>query len=120
MRNEAGFTLLELLVAMASVIILTAIALPEFREYRAYAYDIQARMDLRNIAIGEEAYYLHEDTYLSCQNDSRISLPGIVRISEGTQLSVTATDTSFTGQSSHERGTGTSFLWDSTQGGFLD
>ena len=120
MMHDNGFTLIELLVAMAIVMILTAIALPEFREYRAYAYDVQARMDLRNIALGEEAYYLHEEEYLSCQNDSCTNLPGIVRLTEGTQVSIEASETSFTGTSSHERGSGKTFQWESALGGFLD
>lgn len=117
-HTESGFTLLELMVTMSIVLILTAIAIPEFREYRAYAYDVQARMDLRTVAIAEEAYYLDEESYVSCENEECSTLPGVSRLSIGTQLSITADDQSFSGRSSHEKGSGKEFTWDSTQGGF--
>lgn len=120
MEHNAGFTLLELLVTMAIVMILTATAIPEFQQYRAHAYDLRARLDLRHVAIAEEAYFLVEESYLSCADDSCLTLPGIRKISDGTSLSIQAETESFTGISSHIKGTGVEFNWDSTEGGFID
>ncbi|MDP9938237.1 type IV pilin protein [Ectopseudomonas alcaliphila] len=48
MKAERGFTLIELMVVVAIVAILSAIALPQFNEYRAQSSDSTAKADARN------------------------------------------------------------------------
>lgn len=120
MRSHRGFTLIEVLVVVAIVGVLTAIAIPRYSVYTKRAYDLRARSDLRNVATAEEAYFIDEERYLSCKNETCTELPGISRLSAGVELSITALDTSFTGEAKHARGSGTSFKWDSEGGGMLE
>ena len=118
--KEKGFTLIELLVVIAIIGILAAIAIPQFAEYRARGFDARARSDLRNVATAEEAYFVDNEAYLSCAADCAGSLPGIEALSEGVVLSIVAADNSFTGTSTHPKGTGITFNWDSSLGGFTN
>ena len=115
--NNRGFTLLELLVTLTIVSIITAIAVPQYREYRQKGFDARASSDLRNVAIAQEAHFLEHEEYLTCSNESCVQLPGIASLSSGVTLNITAHEASFIGQSTHERGSGRTFIWDSDQGG---
>jgi prepilin-type N-terminal cleavage/methylation domain-containing protein len=114
-----GFTLIELLVVMGIVSSLVAIALPKYASYRAHAFDTRAEIDLRSVAMAEEAHFLEKESYLACSDSSCMQLPGIQRLSPGVTMAVTVTDTSFKAIASHPRGTGKTFTWDSTQGGLV-
>jgi type IV pilus assembly protein PilA len=112
-----GFTLIELLVVMGIISALLAVALPKYSSYRATAFDSRAEMDLRSVAMAEEAYFLENEKYLSCSDASCSGLPGIQRLSEGVTVSVAASETGFRGTSSHPKGSGKVFVWDSAAGG---
>jgi prepilin-type N-terminal cleavage/methylation domain-containing protein len=118
-RNE-GFTLIELLVVMSIVGALVAVAIPSYESYRANAFDTRAQIDLRSVAMAEEAYYLQKESYLPCSGGSCTELPGIKRLSAGVVLQVQLTDKGFVVTASHPRGTGKVFTWDSDQGGVID
>src|SRR5258706_1438306 len=62
-QNESGFTLIELLVVVAINGILAAIAIPQFAAYRKRGHEAQVKSDIRNAAVGEEAYYAANSTY---------------------------------------------------------
>jgi len=117
MRRNTGFTLIELLVVMTIIGALTAIAIPQYQEYRKRGFDLRAQSDLRNVAIAEEAYFLDAEHYLSCQASGCAALPGIARLSQGVVLQIAATATGFTGTSRHPSGSGELFRWDSSRGG---
>lgn len=112
-----GFTLLELLVTLTIVSIITAIAIPQYQEYRRKGFDVRASSDLRNIAIAQEAHFLEHEKYLSCRDGGCTALPGIAAISKGVTVSISAQEASFTGQASHKNGSGRVFRWDSSKGG---
>lgn len=114
---EEGFTILELLVALAIVGVLTATAIPAYRDYKARSFDFRALSDLRNAAIAQEAQFLDTEQYLTCSNAECGSLPGFPKLSEGVALEINAEQTHFTGKASHPKGSGKEFLWDSSQGG---
>jgi prepilin-type N-terminal cleavage/methylation domain-containing protein len=116
-HRSAGFTLIELLVVMGIVSALIAVALPRYSDYRAHSFDSRAEIDLRSVAMAEEAYFLEKEEYLSCTNDTCAQLPGIQKLSPGVVLGITASKTGFTGTSSHPKGSGKTFKWDSAAGG---
>ena len=118
--HQQGFTLIELLVVMGIVSALIAVALPRYSDYRANAFDARAELDLRSVAMAEEAYFLENEKYLSCAAESCSQLPGIQKLSDGVSLTVTASEIGFTAKSSHPKGSGKTFSWDSTKGGMIN
>jgi type IV pilus assembly protein PilA len=116
--TQGGFTLIELLVVMGIISTLIAVALPRYASYRANAFDSRAEMDLRSVAMAQEAYFLENDAYLACSGETCAKLPGIKRLSAGVELSVTTSQSGFVGTASHPKGSGKVFTWDSEQGGF--
>lgn len=117
-RGQArGFTLIELLVVMGILSSLVAIALPKYATYRSHAFDTRAELDLRSVAMAEEAYFLEKESYLACTNESCLALPGIQRLSAGVIINVKITEAGFEATASHPRGSGKSFTWDSSLGG---
>lgn len=63
LKNRKGFTLVELLIAVAIVGILAAIAIPQFDAYRRRAYNAAANSDLRNVRTAEEAMFAEYQDY---------------------------------------------------------
>lgn len=111
-RSEAGFTIIELLVVVATISVLAAIALPQFAEYREKGHDREAQSTLRAIATAQEAYFLENDSYISCnQGNCHTFLDGIDPVSSDVTVSITSTGTEFTGTALHNNGTGEVFNW---------
>ena len=65
MKDQKGFTLIELMIVIAIIGILAAIAIPQFNAYRKRSYNSSAVADLRNAATAQEAYFVDESTYCS-------------------------------------------------------
>jgi type IV pilus assembly protein PilA len=118
--SQNGFSMIELLVVMGIMSALIAVALPRYGAYRASAFDSRAEIDLRSVAMAEEAYFLDNDKYLACSGTSCSQLPGIKRLSSGVALTITTTEAGFKGTASHPKGSGRVFNWDSDQGGLVD
>lgn len=115
-----GFTLLEILITLTIVSILTAVALPQYNDYKKQAFDSRALSDLRNVAISEEAYFMQNEKYLACKGSDCSSLPGMSALSKGVELEVQVQTENFSASAFHPMGSGKRFLWDSSKGGLVN
>ena len=64
--REEGFTLIELLIVIAIIGILAAIAIPQFNQYKARAYDTASKADLHNIYLACKAFWSDNGSDQSC------------------------------------------------------
>ena len=113
-RNEQGFTLLELIVVVAVLGILMAIAIQQFSLYRSRATDAAMRSDLKNAALAMESYYGEFLDYPASVNALR--LVGY-RNTNGVTLTINVSSPStFTLNAATPNGTQPSFTFDSSTG----
>jgi type IV pilus assembly protein PilA len=113
-RNEQGFTLLELIVVVAVLGILMAIAIQQFSLYRSRATDVAMRSDLKNAALAMESYYGEFLDYPASVNALR--LVGY-RNTNGVTLTINVSSpSSFTLNAATPNGTQPSFTFDSSTG----
>ncbi|MCA9426935.1 MAG: prepilin-type N-terminal cleavage/methylation domain-containing protein [Candidatus Omnitrophica bacterium] len=63
LQKNRGFTLIELLIVIAIILILVAIALPNFLEAQMRARVTKAKGELRSLATAMESYYLDFKMY---------------------------------------------------------
>ncbi len=64
-RNDAGYTLLELLVVMGILAVLTAVATPQLMGYFGKAKTQSAQIQIENIGTALEMYYMENGSYPS-------------------------------------------------------
>jgi prepilin-type N-terminal cleavage/methylation domain-containing protein len=76
-QNRAGFTLLELMIAVAIVGVLAAIAIPLLTSYQLRSKSAEAKTNLGGIRVLEETYYSEKQTYRSA-NAEPAAIPGTV------------------------------------------
>jgi len=80
--DSGGFTLIELLIVIAIVLILIAVALPNFMEAQMRAKLTKARGDIRAIVQANELYYLDWKTYPTQSEGHIFTNPSRNRIDE--------------------------------------
>lgn len=64
-RNDAGYTLLELLVVMGILAVLTAVATPQLMGYFGKAKTQSVQLQIENIDTALEMYYMENGSYPS-------------------------------------------------------
>jgi prepilin-type N-terminal cleavage/methylation domain-containing protein len=64
-RRPLGFTLIELMIAVAIVAVLAALALTSFRRFQLRSKASEARLDLASIVTAELAYFGEFSTYIA-------------------------------------------------------
>ena len=65
MRNQRGFTLIEVLVVIVMVGVLAGLAISQYASYRARSFDGKVAAAVRGVATSEEAYYAERREYAS-------------------------------------------------------
>lgn len=63
MKNNTGFTLIELMMALAIVGILVAVALPTYRQSVRRSHRSDAHITLSSLATQEEKFYFRTNNY---------------------------------------------------------
>ena len=82
MRDEHGFTLLEVLVVMLVIGVLAAIALPTFLGQQEKGKDAEAKSNARNLMSQIESCFTPKEDYRQC--DTQAELGGNLGIPYGT------------------------------------
>lgn len=63
MKQQKGFTLVELVIVVAIIAILAAVAIPSYRQYVVKAHRTDARRALLDLAGRQERYFYSHNTY---------------------------------------------------------
>lgn len=77
--GRAGFTLLELMIAVAVIGVLAAVAIPLLTSYQLRSKSAEAKTNLGAIRVLEETYYSENQTYRSA-NAEPAAIPGSVTV----------------------------------------
>jgi type IV pilus assembly protein PilE len=111
MRLNAGFTLLELMIAVVIVAILAAVAYPSYQSYVGRAYRAEAHSALHRLANLQEQYFLDQRQYaadltlLGESNNPAVTAAGRYRIAAAvTAVGFTLTATALSSQASLDDG----------------
>jgi prepilin-type N-terminal cleavage/methylation domain-containing protein len=65
-KKKKGFTLMELLIAVAIVVILAGVGIPVYLKFMASSKHAEASQNLSGIKLSEEGYKLANGVYIPC------------------------------------------------------
>ncbi|WP_332847964.1 type IV pilin protein [Massilia sp. S19_KUP03_FR1] len=65
MRNQGGFTLLEVMVVLVILMILTTLAYPSYARYMTMARRIEGQVALLDALQQQERYFMRNNTYIA-------------------------------------------------------
>ena len=106
-KKEGGFTLIELLIVIAIIGILAAIAIPQFNQYKARAYDTASKADLHNIYLACKAYWSDNGSDQNCtQTEAGGANYGFAQ-SPGVTVNASKTETDWSATAVHGSSTTT-------------
>jgi type IV pilus assembly protein PilA len=88
-KQNEGFTLIEVMIVVAIIAILAAIAIPQLSVHRTKSYNTAAVSDLKNAAIAQEAYYVDNRQYTNDINRLTTN-PYNLFISQGVNVGVSS------------------------------
>lgn len=98
MKNNKGFTLIEMMITVAILGIISAIAIPSYAEYVRKGKRADAKVELLKIAQLQESYFVQNLSYASTL--AQLGLTGTVTSEQGVyEMSVEATPSTCTGVS---------------------
>jgi len=83
MKDQKGFTLIELMIVVAIIGILAAIAIPNFMRYQAKARQSEAKINLGAIGTNAEAWRAENNTYVATFANLGWSATGTTRYDYG-------------------------------------
>jgi len=66
LKNQEGFTLVELMVVVAIIGVLSAVAVPQFKVYQAKAKQSEAKVSLAAVYTAEVSSQSDYDTFATC------------------------------------------------------
>jgi len=101
LKNDKGFSLVELMIVVAIIGVLAALAVPKFQSFQAKAKQSEAKSNLSHIYTLEQSFYGDQDKYSNLLTDIGFTLQGHIRYGYtaslvGTGFLATATATSNT------------------------
>jgi type IV pilus assembly protein PilA len=93
LKNDKGFSLVELMIVVAIIGVLSALAVPKFQSFQAKAKQSEAKSNLSHIYTLEQSFYGDQDKYSASLKDIGFSLQGRVRYGYAVVAPTTSTFT---------------------------
>jgi type IV pilus assembly protein PilA len=76
LKENSGFTLIELMVVVAIVGVLVALAIPQYAKYQARAHQTEAKTTLGSVYTAEASFTVENNSYSSCLIDIGVATVG--------------------------------------------